>query len=132
MEIENLTKADFDLRKGTVNIQKNLRNAARKLTLEPLQIGSLLQFYADGEDTPLMLNRNDFEFLSQSLKKIQPTFRDFRQIRSSRIVQWLKLYGLRKTQYLAGHRYVSSTEKYIANDIETLQNDMQNFHPLQF
>jgi site-specific recombinase XerD len=130
LEIENLTQNDFDLRKATVNIHTNLRNAARKLPLEASQIGFLLQFYADGEGSPLIPNRNDFESLSQSLKKIQPAFRDFRHIRSSRITHWLKMYGLRKTQYLAGHRYVSSTENYLANEIETLQNDMANFHPL--
>jgi integrase/recombinase XerD len=130
LEIENLTQNDFDLRKGVVSIRKSLRNAARILPLEALQIGSLLQYYADGEDTPLMPNRNDFEALSKSLKKIYPNFFDFRQIRSSKIIHWLKIYGLRKTQHMAGHRYISSTEKYLASEIETLHNDMNNFHPL--
>jgi len=130
MEIENLTQEDFDLRKGTVNVCKTLKNAARKLTLEAVQIGSLLQFYADGEGSILMPNRNDFGRLDKSLKEIQPHFQDFRQIRSSRIIHWLKVHGLRKTQYLAGHRYISSTENYLANEIEALHNDMDNFHPL--
>ena len=130
MEIENLTQNDFDFRKATVSIGKRLRSAARTLPIEAAQMGSLLQYYADGEGTPLMPNRNDFEHLTKSLRTIQPAFRDFRQIRASRIVHWLKIYGLRKTQHLAGHRYVSSTENYLANEIETLQNDMANFHPL--
>ena len=90
MEVENLTQADFDFRKGTVNIRKNLRTAARTLPLEAAQIGSLLQYYADGEGSPLMPNRNYFENLSQSLKKIQPAFRDFKQIRASKITHYLK------------------------------------------
>jgi len=130
LEIENLTQNDFDFRKATVNIRKGLKTAARKLPLEASQMGVLLQFYADGEGSPFMPNRNNFEYLAKSLRKIQPNFRDFRQIRSSRIVYWLKTEGLRKTQYLAGHKWVSSTENYLANEIETLQNDMANFHPL--
>ena len=131
IEVENLTKEDFDLHKGTVNIRKTLRNAARKLQLEAAQIGSLLQYYADEEDTPLMPNRNDFDKLSKSLREINSDFRDLRQIRSSKIIHWLKIYGLRKTQYMAGHRHISSTEGYLASEIETLHNDMNNFHPLK-
>ena len=81
LEIENLRQADFDLRKGTVNIGKTFKNAVRKLPLEPVQIGYLLQYFADGEDTPLIPNRNDFQSLSKTLKKIQPNFSDFLQVR---------------------------------------------------
>ncbi|GEM_PF-3189705 len=35
-----------------------------------------------------------------------------KQLRASVIVKWLKMYNLRKAQYLAGHRYISSTEAY--------------------
>jgi len=130
-EIEKLTQADFDLRKATVNIHKHLRGAARKLPLEALQIGALIQFYADGEDTPLMPTRNQFQWLNESLKKLHKKHCDLRQIRASRITYWLKIYGLRKTQHLAGHKNIKSTEKYLAGEFETLQNDMDNFHPLR-
>jgi hypothetical protein len=32
-------------------------------------------------------------------------------------------------QYMAGHRYVSSTENYLVNDIEDLQDDITKYHP---
>ena len=39
-----------------------------------------------------------------------------KQLRASVIVKWLKMYNLRKVQYLAGHRYISSTELYQQSD----------------
>jgi len=130
-EIQALKKNDFDLHKGTVTVFENRRGAERKLPLHPSQIGIIIQHFADEETTSILPNRNHFERLSVSLKKLHPKYRDFRQIRASKITHWLKLHGLRKAQYLAGHRNISSTEKYLAGDFETLQNDMDNFHPLK-
>ena len=48
-----------------------------------------------------------------------------KQVRASVIVKWLKMYNLREARYLAGHRYVSSTEKYKQNDLEGLQEEVQ-------
>ncbi len=31
---------------------------------------------------------------------------------------------------MAGHRYVSSTEKYQGNNVEDLQKDIDQFYPL--
>ena len=31
---------------------------------------------------------------------------------------------------MAGHRYVSSTESYFANQMEDLQTDIDKFHPM--
>ncbi len=45
------------------------------------------------------------------------------------ITQWLKIDGLRKAQYYAGHRYISSTEKYLPNDIDGLIDDIAKFNP---
>jgi len=130
-EIEKLTQSDFDLRKATVNIHPNRIGAARKLPLEASQIGALIQYYADGEDTPLISSRNQFEWMSKTLKKLHRKFCDFRQIRASRITYWIKFYGLRKAQYLAGHKKIQATENHLAAEFESLQDDMDNFHPLR-
>lgn len=129
-EIENLCKDDFDLRKGTVKVQSSLKGAERKILLVPLQIGILIQYYNDG-DAPLVPNRNHFEKLNDSLKTLSSKYKDFRQLRASKITHWLKLHGLRKAQYLAGHKNIQSTETYLAGELETLQSDMENFHPLR-
>ena len=58
------------------------------------------------------------------------TFINFKQVRTSVITHWLKHYNLREVQYRAGHRYISSTEKYKQNDLEGLQEEINRFHPL--
>lgn len=129
-EIENLISSDFDLRKATVTVAPSRTGAGRTLPLDASQIGIIIQYFANGEDTPIMPYRTHFDKLNLTLKKLHPKFKDFRQIRASKITHWLKLYGLRKAQHFAGHKTINSTEKFIAGDIETLQNDMDNFHPL--
>ncbi len=129
-EILTLTQSDFDLRKATITIRASRRGAERKLQLDASQVGVLMQYYSDNEDSPFIPNLNQFERISKTLKKLQPKFKDFKQIRTSKITHWLKLHGLRKTQYLAGHKNIKTTESYFAGDFETLQNDFDNYHPL--
>jgi integrase/recombinase XerD len=71
------------------------------------------------------------------LRKINPAnggtgsrIKNFDQIRASVITAWLKQYDLRKVQYLSGHKYVSSTEEYKANNIDELESDITKYHPL--
>jgi len=45
------------------------------------------------------------------------------------ITHWLKQYNLREVQYMAGHRYVSSTEAYPVNNMEDLRADIDQFYP---
>jgi len=72
-------------------------------------------------------------FVHQTLRKVKPlnpTVLNAKQIRSSVITKWLKMYNLREVQYMAGHRFVSSTEQYLQNEIEGLKEEVQQFHPL--
>lgn len=57
-------------------------------------------------------------------------FINFKQVRASVITKWIKQYNLREVQYMAGHRYISSTEKYLINNTEDLQSAIDQFHPL--
>lgn len=52
------------------------------------------------------------------------------QIRSSVITNWLKHYNLRELQYMAGHKYVSSTERYRMDNLDYLQKELEKHHPL--
>jgi integrase/recombinase XerD len=45
------------------------------------------------------------------------------------ITAWIKQHGLRKAQYMAGHRYVSSTERYNEDKLEELKKEV-NMHYL--
>jgi integrase/recombinase XerD len=48
------------------------------------------------------------------------------------ITHWLKTHNLREVQYMAGNRWVSSTERYQQNNLEDLQNEINQYHPLNF
>ena len=63
------------------------------------------------------------------LRKINPRIKNFEQIRASVITGWLKIFDIRKVQYLAGHKFVGSTEDYKAGVIDELQNDVNKYHP---
>jgi len=64
------------------------------------------------------------------LKAQNKTLLNAKQIRASVITKWLKQYNLREAQYLAGHRYISTTESYLQNDVEGLIEEINQFHPL--
>lgn len=69
-------------------------------------------------------------FLFEAVRKINPDIRNVKQIRASVIIYWLKTYNLRQVQYMAGHKYVSSTERYKLNNLDSLQDKLEKFHPL--
>jgi site-specific recombinase XerD len=129
-EIENLTAASFDLRKGTVTIAASRKAAKRILNLQPLQIGALLNYYNNVDTLPLVPNRNHFDHINAALKTLHPHYQHLRQLRAACITHWLQQHGLRNTQYLAGHRSITSTQKYQAANLQTLHNSLQQYHPL--
>lgn len=46
------------------------------------------------------------------------------------ITHWIKALNLREAQHWSGHRYVSSTEAYLINDLEGLAEDVERYHPI--
>lgn len=67
--------------------------------------------------------------LTAHTRTLDKNFLNFKQIRASVITYWIQTLGLRKAQYLAGHRYISSTENYLPNDLESLTEDIAKFNP---
>jgi len=58
------------------------------------------------------------------------------KLRSAHIMQsvisyWLTKHNLRTVQFMAGHRYVSSTEWYKRIDIQELRREVSLYHPLK-
>ena len=74
--------------------------------------------------------KNTLHHLFLDLKKLNAKIISARQIRQSLISHWLTKYNLRKVQYMAGHRYVSSTEWYKGSNLEELKREVNLFHPL--
>lgn len=151
-EVAALRLQDLQLREGKIKIHAQRRTAARVMWLEPHQIYELMEYIHEIRPRFFMVlkidkgvERTDKLFLQwtatdnfygvtqsilKHLRSINGRIKNLDQIRASVITQWLKQYDLRKVQYLAGHKYVSSTEQYKTNNIDELQDDITKFHPL--
>jgi site-specific recombinase XerD len=145
-EVAALNVQDLALREGKITVHAKRRTAARTMKLESHQAYELMdyiheirkEFLQSVESTSkLFIQRNNGEhfysitqMMLQHLRKINSRVKNFDQIRASVIIQWLKQYDVRKVQYLAGHKYVSSTESYKENILDGLQEDITKFHPL--
>ena len=64
------------------------------------------------------------------LRKLNAKVINAKQIRSSVITEWLRKNHLRQVQYMAGHKYVSSTMRYQANNLDDLQSELERHHPM--
>lgn len=145
-EVAALNVQDLQTREGKITIHSQRRIAARVMRLESHQVYELMdyvneirkQFLQSGDNTSKLFTQRDggenfygiTQMMLKHLRKINSRVKNFDQIRASVITHWVKQYDLRKAQYLAGHKYVSSTEKYKANVIDQLQEDVIKYHPL--
>jgi site-specific recombinase XerD len=145
-EVARINLQDLQLREGKITIHSQRRTAARTMKLESHQVYELMDYIHEirkeflevhGTSDKLFLQwskADNFYCVTQMmlvhLRKINSRIKNFDQIRASVITAWLKQYDLRKVQYLAGHKYVSSTEEYKANNIDELQDDVIKYHPL--
>lgn len=73
---------------------------------------------------------NTWKRLSDDVRKKCPRFINFLQVRASVITHWIGQYNLRQVQYFAGHKQISTTEGYLVNQVEDLQNDIEKYHPI--
>ena len=67
----------------------------------------------------------------RSIKKKYLNISSGKIIRSTVIAEWLKTNDVRIVQYMAGHRWVSSTEKYNLANVEALKESLKKHHPLK-
>lgn len=155
-EVNRLTTADIKLKEGKIFIQGTRKSNERELELKSHQIMELMEYQLTtrkelvkyrntAEETNLYfipstqagkktITNNDsinvWKRLSQEIRAYNKKFINFQQVRASVITHWLKQYNLRQVQYMAGHRYVSSTESYLINNVEELQKDIESYHPI--
>jgi len=146
-EIQRLTIKDVKLREGKTFIKGGRRSNERTLKLEAHQILDFMEYQLKTRETILQETKKETDLffisqgssynlqnvmtkLMQQLHKQNKQVKSVKQIRASVITNWLKIYNLREAQYFAGHRYVSSTETYLINDLEDLQEDINKYHPI--
>ena len=152
-ELAALETTDLKLREGKIIIKGKRRSNERTLKLEGFQIIDLMDYINETRKALLEINKschpelvegsklfftknggmnfsNIITKLIESLKQHNNNVKDIKQIRASVITNWLQQYNLRQVQYMAGHRYVSSTEAYQANNITELQEEIFKHHPI--
>ena len=142
--LSKLKTEHLQLNKGKIYVPSTRKSNARELELKPWQIMELIEY--QNEVLPLLQKRiknyTDLLFpintrfnvltsqITKKLKKYNQKVENPKQIRASVITNWLGQYNLRKVQYLAGHRYISSTEKYLQDDLENLHEMVNTCHPI--
>lgn len=154
-ELGKLEVKDINLREGKITAPGGIRSNSREMKLEAHQVldiydyvlkirGELMQMNSKrisqtktetnklfiGEGGNCQSFSNFMTQLMIKIRQLNPSVLNAKQVRASVITKWLKMYNLREVQYLCGHRYISSTEWYLENDMEGLQEEVQQFHPL--
>jgi len=150
-EIEKLTLHDLKLKEGKVCIAGSRISNQRTLELKSNQIIALMEYQYSTRAELLKYQTSDtkrlflptpiagrkkaneslqiWKGLTTEIKQQDKGFINFKQVRASVITHWLKQYNLRQVQYMAGHKYVRSTERYLVNQTEDLQKDVDQFYP---
>ena len=143
-EIIRLQRQHVKLNEGKLFIKGTKRTNERWLPLQAVQIpllqaylavnkfkeGSLLAERKKGRNSPQNI-ANQVQWMMKQLKQLHPGIINPQQIRSSVLTHWLKKHSLREVQYMAGHKYVSSTARYQVGNLEDLQQAIGRHHPLK-
>jgi len=146
-DLANLEIKDVKLREGILYVRSSRRSNERELKLQPQQVLELMEYISKTRNELLELSEkiteklfisigkserfnNLMSRLMKRLHQLNPRITSAKQIRASVITHWLKNHNLRQTQYMAGHRWVSSTESYLVNDVDELTEQITKYHPI--
>jgi len=143
-EIMRLQQDHIRIKDGKVFIKGTKRSGERVLNLQAVQIAALQQYleanrYKEGAlfmeqvKAPISARNidNRIKYMFGQLKQLNGKVINAKQVRSSVITHWLRQNNLRQVQYMAGHKYVSSTQRYQVNNLDDLQNELQQHHPMK-
>jgi integrase/recombinase XerD len=143
-EIMRLQSHHIKLKDGKIFIKGTKRINERLLNLNANQIVELQQYinknkFKEGflfiepvrSDVSERNINNRLQYMFKQLKQLNPRVKNPKQLRSSVITFWLRQNNLRQVQYMAGHRYVSSTQRYQVNNLDDLQNELKEHHPMK-
>lgn len=136
-ELQKMEVSHISLGAGTVYISSTSRSNNRTL---PLQPGQILPFHEYLQETRVQLKPKGDELFPGSLhniiyalvlelQAINPSITNALHMRGSVIINWLKQHNKRQVQYMAGHKYISSTEAYTIQEMDTLQDELSKHHP---
>lgn len=152
-ELELLKAEHINLREGKIKIPGTDRTNERVLKLEASQVYDLQEYISKTRariingpkvsepekiaqliigmqggstlsgEVLWMMRRLKHELKHEQVKQAS-------QIRASTIAEWTRIHDVRVVQYMAGHKYVSTTEKYQGSHLEDLKEQLKKYHPL--
>jgi site-specific recombinase XerD len=134
-ELEKLEVNYINLDEGKIYVPGGARSNSRTLQLHVQQVVQLHTYIYGGVHT--MHNNKLFkgrmcdivQALLEELKGLNPIIKNAQHIRASVILNWLKQYNKRQVQYMAGHRYIDSTERYAIQETDSLTDLLVKHHP---
>lgn len=142
-EITRLESEHIHLKEGKIFIKGTSWSNERWLPLQAHQVGKLQEYLqANRFKEGIFLARpvrvdasarnisNRMKHMIVQLQKLNPKVINANQIRNSVITFWLGRYHLRQVQYMAGHKYVSSTQRYQVLSADDWQTELQKYHPM--
>jgi integrase/recombinase XerD len=147
-ELHALKPEHINLKDGKIKVPECVRTTARTLKLNACQMMDFAEYLnrirneiietGNAQTDRLFISmtgnkkiKSSIAQIFKTLRKINPTVKDPKQIRKSVICGWLKEYNLREVQYMAGHKWISSTERYQTENLEDLQKEIEKYHPLK-
>ena len=145
LQEQELTKLEINhlqLDKGKIYIPSTRRTNKRILELKPFQIVPLYEYLTEERKHLKDEIEGNYLFhkkrlirgmvrIKKMINRYEPRLKSMAQIRASVITNWLRHYNLREVQYMAGHKYVSSTERYRTDNLEDLKKEIEKYHPLR-
>jgi integrase/recombinase XerD len=142
-EVTRLEAGHIHLREGKIFIKGSAHSNERWLPLQAHQVLELQQYLqANRFKEGIFLARpvrvdasernisNRMRHMIGQLQQLNPKVISANQIRSSVITGWLQQHPLRQVQYMAGHKYVSSTQRYQVLSTDDWQSELQKYHPM--
>jgi integrase/recombinase XerD len=142
-EVTRLEPEHIHLKEGKVFIKGTSYSNERWLPLQAHQVVELQQYlqanrFKEGVflarpvrvDASKINISNRMRHMIVQLQKLHPKVINANQIRNSVITFWLQRYHLRQVQYMAGHKYVSSTQRYQVLNADDWQSELQKYHPM--
>ncbi len=137
-ELEKLEVSHINLSEGIIYIPSTARSNSRELKLSTQQILTLHSYIHGGTRDKLKPKadellpgnlHNTISLLTEELKGINPQIKNALHIRASVILHWLRQHNKRQVQYMAGHKYIHSTEMYEVQELQTLTDQLTKHHP---
>ncbi len=147
---ENIVKLrveDIDLDEGKVYVMATRQLNRRTLPLQAKQVGHMMKYIyterpqkSQSKSKTLLFNklgsRMTVDAINRLLRPLKHLFLDrnlnAQTIRQSVISNWLNVQniGLEKCQEYAGHKWLSSTERYKREDMEEKKRMVGKYHPM--